>query len=275
MAGLVDYHLHSRFSGDALETDLLEMCRKSVEMGLSEIAFTEHVDFDPTDDCYEFYDYEGAIAEVERARATFGDRLRIRRGVEVDYQPKYHDQIVAFLSGRHFDYVVGSAHYLDGLILINPAYFEGRPEERTYPPYFGLAEKVAASGLFDSLAHLEFCKRLGARYYGPFRFERYRDRIERVLRVVIDLDMALEINTAGFRQDPGEAYPSIQTLRLFRELGGRRVVIGSDAHRVEHVGFAIERGYAIAREAGFTEMATFQNRKCAMVPIPDVSEARR
>ena len=40
---LVDYHVHTSFSYDS-EEDLNTMCEKAIELGLSEIAFTDHLD---------------------------------------------------------------------------------------------------------------------------------------------------------------------------------------------------------------------------------------
>ncbi|MGL4786519.1 MAG: PHP domain-containing protein, partial [Cetobacterium sp.] len=40
-----DYHIHSSFSGDSVE-DLDRICRKAKELGIKEIAITDHMDLD-------------------------------------------------------------------------------------------------------------------------------------------------------------------------------------------------------------------------------------
>ena len=45
MAVIADTHLHSSFSGDS-ETPMKDMIEKAIALGLKEICFTEHMDFD-------------------------------------------------------------------------------------------------------------------------------------------------------------------------------------------------------------------------------------
>ena len=40
-----DYHMHSSFSTDGKST-MEQMVKKSIELGLEEICFTDHVDYD-------------------------------------------------------------------------------------------------------------------------------------------------------------------------------------------------------------------------------------
>ena len=40
-----DYHIHSSFSGDCIE-DLDRICERAKELGIKEIAITDHMDLD-------------------------------------------------------------------------------------------------------------------------------------------------------------------------------------------------------------------------------------
>ena len=47
-----DFHLHSSFSGDS-DTPMEEMILKGIDLGRTEMCFTEHNDFDyPVDDSH-------------------------------------------------------------------------------------------------------------------------------------------------------------------------------------------------------------------------------
>jgi histidinol-phosphatase (PHP family) len=59
----VDYHVHSSFSCDG-ESTIFEMCEKAVEVGLVEIGFSDHMDFDPKDWGYKFFDYNSYSSEI-------------------------------------------------------------------------------------------------------------------------------------------------------------------------------------------------------------------
>ena len=72
--------------------------------------------------------------------------------------------------------------------------------------------------------------------FGPFAYERYADRIDLILEALIETGTALEVNTGGLWNGPGETYPGLEVVARYRELGGERLSVGSDAHRAADVG---------------------------------------
>lgn len=264
---MIDFHLHSDCSGDS-NAPMLDMCRAAVERGLKIICFTEHIDFEPTDVCYGQFDYDAYRTRIAEAQAAFSGVLDIRCGIEVDYVARYRSQIEDLLARTEFDYVLGAAHYVDGIILEDhELYFPGKRAEDAYRPYLENTLATVETGWFDTLAHLDLCKRNGVRYYGAFDWQPFRGIIEEILRAVIDRDMALEINTSGLRQSPADLYPSQDILQLYYSLGGRKITIGSDAHRVADVASGIPTALRVAQEIGFESVAAYSERKCALLPI--------
>jgi histidinol-phosphatase (PHP family) len=253
---VLDCHVHTVHSGDS-PAPLLDMCVRAVEVGITKIVFTEHLDFTPTDYSYGAFVYESWIREIESAREEFGGRLIIHRGVEVDYQERFRRKIEDYLGCHDFDYVLGSAHYVDGIIMEDhEAYFPGKSAREAYLPYFDALRATVESGLFRTLGHIDLCKRHGARYFGPFRLDEFEDEMTGVLKTVVERGMMIEINTSGLRQAPAETYPTLDTLKLYHGLGGRNVAVGSDSHKPEHLGFGLETGYALAREASLFPIET-------------------
>ena len=165
---MIDCHMHSALSGDT-ETPFLDMCSAAINKGLTEICFTEHADFDPSDYNFGKFDYDRYKALIEQARELYSDRLSIFCGVEIDYQPKYEPQIRNFLRNKEFDYIIGSAHYVNGILLEeHERYFPGKTADEAYSPYFDNVLAAANAGCFDAIAHLDLCKRYGVRYFGRF-----------------------------------------------------------------------------------------------------------
>lgn len=271
---MIDYHLHSDNSGDATDT-VVAICRTAVDRGLTEICFTEHVDFEPTDSCYGTFDYARYAFEIESAREVFAGRLTIALGAEVDYQARFHSQIRDFFDGKKLDYVLGAAHYVDGMILEDhQRYFPGKTAEEAYAPYFDNTLAAVETGWFDALAHLDVCKRYGVRYFGAFDEGPHRERVDDILKSVVKHDMTLEVNTSGLRQSPEDTYPGEDVVSRYHALDGRNITVCSDAHRIEDVGMGLAKAVGIVQDAGFESVDTYHDRRRRKIMIADLLELR-
>jgi histidinol-phosphatase (PHP family) len=87
-----------------------------------------------------------------------------------------------------------------------------------------------------------------------------------VLRALVESGSGLEVNTSGLRQSPAETYPSPAIVARFRELGGRSVTVGSDAHRVRSFAYGLASGYRAAADAGCDEVSIVRRRSEARLP---------
>ena len=80
------------------------------------------------------------------------------------------------------------------------------------------------------------------------------------------------MNTSGLRYPVGETFPPPAMVARFRELGGRAITIGSDAHRADQFAWGLADGYAIATEAGFHELAFRRGPADDRVSVPIPTE---
>ncbi len=270
--GLVDLHLHSTFSPDARVT-MEQHCHTAVGLGLRRIGFSEHLELDPADSGYGYFNYPAYLAEIRRCRSLFQGRLEITAGVEVTWLPELEDEISSTLAAMpDLDHVIGSVHLVDGGNMTDPRevgdFFRLRTAEQVYGPYFELLGQAAASGLFDILGHFDVAKKFGVNEYGPFEFGQWAHLAEPVLRLAADAGLVLEINASGLRQYPNETYPTAEALDRFRQLGGVGVTLGSDGHVRRHGCWGLEMAAATAAAAGWSELAVFLNRKLSFFPLP-------
>jgi histidinol-phosphatase (PHP family) len=90
---------------------------------------------------------------------------------------------------------------------------------------------------------------------------------EPILRALVETGTALEVNTSGLRQVAGETYPSAAIVARYRELGGERVVVGSDAHRVNAFAWGLADGYDHVRAAGFDALTFRRGGAPESVPL--------
>lgn len=255
-----DMQVHSFRSHDG-RASLADQCARAVALGLEEIGFTEHKDFDPEDPVVDYFDYSAYMAEIESARQRWGEALRIRAGVEIDYQERFEDRIADYLQSNAFDFVLGSVHYVDRKMLMTPEYNRGRTKQTAYGDYFRAVQDSVRSGLFDVVAHLEYANRRGLAAWGGYDPTEYGDELETLFHLMIAQDVVLEINTAGLHQGTGSTYPSAETVALYARLGGRRISIGSDAHHPDQLAHAYARAAGIARSNGLIRTCVWENRK--------------
>ena len=276
---LVDYHLHSTCSVDGFSS-IADYCQRASELGLVEIGFCEHADFDPRDRGYDYFDYTAFRRQIETQRERCGHSLAVRAAVEVTYQASKEQEIALFLADKRFDYVVDSVHLVeDGAdwAMISEAeghrdgfsgrYFAQRTMRAAYRPYFAELRRAVASGLFDLIGHFDLVKRYGVGYYGPFDPAVFADEIHDILELAVEKGVGLEINTSGLRQPPRETFPGLAVLKCYRRLGGEVLTVGSDAHSAADLGGGIAQAVALARQAGFRAIALFDERKLRWLDI--------
>ena len=88
-----------------------------------------------------------------------------------------------------------------------------------------------------------------------------------ILQELIRRNKCLEVNTAGLKYGLGHPNPEEDVLRRYRELGGRRITIGSDAHKPEHIAWEFQKTEKILLNLGFTHYTVFQNRIPLELPL--------
>ena len=165
------------------------------------------------------------------------------------------------VSRRDFDFVLGSIHFVDGLDVYMPPFWEGKTvfqaERRC------LEETLACVQVhtdFDVLAHLTYIgKTMGNPCPRPVPFDEHRELIDEILRTLAEKGKGLELNTSGLDRCGGYL-PTADYFRRFKELGGEIVTVGSDAHQCARVGQYSREACELLRDI-FGYVCTFEGRK--------------
>lgn len=254
---MFDFHIHTTLSCDGrCTTD--EVCRKAIEIGLDAICFTEHMDLDPADPGYGFLNYGQYCQQVEEARRHYGAKLTIFKGIEIDYQSRFEDEIRDWLADKELDLVLGSVHYVDGAML-SEEMIGRRDLDKIYLLYLDEVRRSAESGLFGVIGHLDYIKKFtgDARYLDSN--EQLRPALEKALRAVIASRAALEVSTKGLVAKSRDYRPSFNIVRLYKRLGGRMVTIGSDAHDCQVLGTGVAKLQRICEKIGLLVITSPSN----------------
>jgi histidinol-phosphatase (PHP family) len=112
---------------------------------------------------------------------------------------------------------------------------------------------------YSVLGHLDMIKRYDLA--GNYPFEKIKVIVDEILKQVISDGKGIEINTSSFRYGLDDLTPSREILRLYKELGGKVITIGSDTHEEAHVGYNIPFVKEELKKISFKEFCTFKNMK--------------
>ncbi len=222
---------------------------------------------------YGFFDYAAYMADIERARDRYGDRLVILSGAEVDFNTRIADEVKTFIASHEFDFVIGSVHYGDLGEIIFPRYFNERSIEDVIVAYLEQIHAAVETGWFDTIGHIDLPKRYAPLSAGEYIPQRYSAELNAVFRTMIDRGQTFEINTSGLRQAPKTSMPGPQIVALYTSLGGRAVTIGSDSHVPGTIGADFERTLSMLKFLGVEEISTFRQRRRTNVPIDHVVQS--
>lgn len=259
---LVDYHLHSQFSGDS-QTTLDAICKAATAKGISEIAITDHMDYSypairPN---HQIANIDTYMETITRYQQQYAGMLTIRIGIEIGMELHHLEACDQFLQQYSFDFVIGSIHECHGLPASRSVFFENKTKQQAYEDYYNsILECIQAFDNFDVLGHLDYCKRY---YPGDYHTDDHfiaQPLVEEILRTLIAKGKGIEVNTSGFRHVSQMCMPHYDIVALYRQMGGTRITIGSDSHREESVGFHVADVATQLKQIGFTHISTFQKR---------------
>ncbi|MDD5396644.1 MAG: PHP domain-containing protein [Candidatus Moranbacteria bacterium] len=255
-----DFHIHSGLI-EHTNDDIFSIAQKAKELGFTEITILEHIspfkikypaNLDPSNTIFadkipETYSRRTSTVSVlveqcKKAEAEIG--IKINRSLEVDYYKSFENDIKDY-EKHGLDYLTLSSHYVEDpkaddenkLIHIgfskNMNYFlEKYGEEKLFELYFKNLMNGVKSGLFELVAHLDFFGR-ALENYDHRKVIKY---VEPILEQIIKREMFLELNISQEKLQP-----ALEIIEKYKELGGNKLVFGSDSHSLSDLVGSIEK----------------------------------
>lgn len=266
---LPDYHIHTSFSPDS-KMEPEEAVRAAIAAGVTHLCFTEHMDLGHHMEMYDCApDFIGMEEKISRLREKYPE-ISIGKGIEAGYILETAEQTAKFLKEQSFDYVLLSTHCVAGMDCGVPESKRGQDKETAYKRYL---EAVYASvtddrltAYYDCVGHIGYIAK-GLHYEdNTFPYEMFPELFDKILTEIIKRGKGIEVNTSGIERG-GHVFPHPGVIRRYKELGGRIITIGSDAHKEQNVGTYIKEAVEIIKDAGFEEIALFHNRVPEYVKI--------
>ena len=275
---LADYHVHTAFSDDSVYP-LEEVIRDAVRMGMDEICITDHVDYGIKEDWdsgkeiryrngepMANVDYPAYMKELERMRTLYGEQITIRTGMEFGMQMHTISRYETLFHRYPFDFIILSVHQVEDLEFWTQDFQRGRTQQEYNERYYKeLLDLVQNYKDYSVLGHLDLIVRYDEA--GVYPFEKVRPLIEEILKTVIADGKGIEVNTSSHRYGLSDTTPSVEILKLYRELGGTILTIGSDSHAPAYLGTHITETRALLRELGFRQFCTFDRMQPVFHPL--------
>ncbi|MGN0278702.1 MAG: histidinol-phosphatase HisJ family protein [Lachnospiraceae bacterium] len=260
-----DYHLHSSFSGDS-DTPMEAMIQQGITLGLTQMCFTEHNDFDyPVTDQDPAGKFElnpdSYLYDFIKYKEKYADKINLCFGVELGLQPHLSRKNAAFAKAHEYDFIIASSHLCNGKDPYYPSFYEGRSQEEAYREYFeSILDNLKLFSNFDVYGHIDYVVRYGPTKDEGYSYELYRDILDKILNKLLDMEKGIEINTSALAKGMKEPNPCIGILQKYHDLGGEIITVGSDAHSPAQIAYAFDRAADILKDCGFRYYTTFEKR---------------
>lgn len=247
-----DMHVHTRFSCDS-EAGMEAYCLRALQLGVTTVCFTDHVDHNPRDYGFGYYDADAYFEELRLARERFGGRLTLLAGLEFSEPHVYPEEFEEYVK-LPYDFIIGSVHYWHEDLFPSEMTAQGVPVDVCYRGYWREVRRAVEFGGFDCLGHIDFPKR----YYGELLYD--EAEILEIMSLTVDNGICLEVNTSSLRKGLAEPMPGRGILELYRAAGGIYATVGSDAHRPEDLAAGRETASELLSIVGLHEV-TYAGRK--------------
>ena len=271
-----DSHVHSCYSQHPSvdKTPPRETLDRAIELGLSRVYFSEHVDMDYPyalesavvyDPCVDLPAYEENLHRMEQ---EYAGRIRPMFGVEVGLMDTNLERTRAYVKGYQFQQVLASLHILENQPNFHkPEAWEGKTKGDVQRLYLETMVRLTkAYGDYDCVTHITYYARNCPFPDKEIRYADAPEHFDLLFRHLKESGKGMEVNTSSYRKF-GFFLPGIEILRRYREMGGEIITIGSDAHGAGKVGDDLDLAAEMLEAAGFRYYTIFEDRKPPFIKL--------
>jgi histidinol-phosphatase (PHP family) len=261
---MIDYHLHTPLCRHA-EKSMDVYVQRAVSLGLSEICFLDHLILTPPNNSKSMHLSEVPLyyQAVQVLKNRYKDRIFVKAGLEIDFQPDVVTIVERLLASFAFDAIAASVHIVDGLDIVSRSSaktHEHLDPDLLYSHYLDRLRLMLDCSFYDFICHFDLPKKFGKKISDSFRSE-----MKEILSRVKEKGIVVEVNTAGYDHPAAEAYPSSGILAICRKLD-IPITLGSDAHSPEDIGRHYDKTLDQIRKIGYEYLTGFSRR--APYPVP-------
>lgn len=264
---LSNYHSHCTFcDGRSTPEDFVKF---AISHGFRAYGFSSHSPL-PFETFWNMSkgDMPEYLAEIDRMKQKYSDRLEIYVGLEIDYLDETYNASIPYFREMPLDYRIGSVHFLpiayplteENMVCIDGSFNDYKAAvERQYggaiqklvAQYFNSTMEMVEAGGIDIVGHIDKIYMNGQKYEGfDFDADWYQTPFNDCLHLIAEKGFMVEINTKNFSKKQ-ETYPRIDYLHRLAKLN-IPVMVNSDCHYPDLVNDGRAEVFELLEKAGFT-----------------------
>lgn len=262
---LFDQHVHSYYSFDSKQA-IEAYLDKANLLGLDYFVLTDHCDLNFLDKNKDiFFDIDKQHQELEELQKRY-PKIKILLGIEIGYKPSEIERIEDVINNHHFDLINFSLHESDGIDYYSYEDFLKFGVNETLDIYFSREiEAIDSFDDYDVFCHLDYGFKTAYLKDRSLSLRQYEAQLIEIMKRIIKKGKALEINTKVEKSFPIEY--TLYILSLYKKLGGKYLTLSSDAHDVSRYYESFDKYIKLIKQAGFTHLTYFINRKKHLLKI--------
>lgn len=206
------------------------------------------------------FDVDKRFKCLREISKKYEDELPVYIGVELGLMPGTVSENLA-VSEKPFDFIIGSTHVVDGMDPYYPEFWEGASVDERITRYFEVTlDNITRFDNYDVYGHLDYITRYVPDKSFVFDFKKHEEIIREILISIIKKGHGIEVNVSPINKGMASPNPCREIIKLYKELGGNIITIGSDAHRAQDVGRNLTVAASLLKSEGFTHYSLFKNR---------------
>lgn len=267
---MIDGHIHCIHSADGVE-DPRTVIEKAISLGMEYIAFTDHLD---ADNKYCIRDLSGIpdldIAnhktQILELKKEYSSQIFVGLGIEFGYiaeaQEEYRN-----IAKMPFDVIINSVHLIEKDDCYDMAFYDNRTKDEAYKAYLdAVLESIYAQYDYDIIGHIGYIARKAPFEQTPIEYNQFKTQYDNIIAAIIEKDKSLEINSHS-KNTQSDFLPWLEIIKRYKELGGKKISFGSDAHRIERLAEKYDICCEAVKSVGFKEWTIYKNRTPYQIKI--------
>ncbi|MHA1985023.1 MAG: histidinol-phosphatase [Promethearchaeota archaeon] len=284
---LMDYHTHNKRCGHALG-EIEDYVKSAIQKNLIEIGITDHfplgtiIDDPQLNDIIkrasmEVKEFPNYVKEINRLKKKYENKIKILLSTEINFATpgraltRQRKVLEPFIDD--YDYLLGAIHDIkwheSPVILMDPREsseaLKKYGSEKIILEYIQKLVKLVDTDYFDVIAHFDN-HRVLFRPNTPQYSENTWQKLLDLLNRIKNKGMAIEINTSGVLKGIDSQFPSDEIVKEIIQLD-IPMILGSDAHSPEYVGYMFEEFIKKAKKWGLSHICRYEHREQTLVKI--------